>query len=81
MRYSLVGIFSYSIENEDMQSCRLCHEDVSDGIYLSGGGLVHYECVRSLEDEASNFANELSMICDRLKINVFELINLANKHP
>ena len=27
------------------------------------------------------FANELSMICDRLKINVFELINLANKHP
>ena len=27
------------------------------------------------------FANELSMICDKMGINVWELINLANKHP
>lgn len=27
------------------------------------------------------FANELSVICDRLKINVWELIRLANHHP
>jgi UDP-N-acetyl-D-mannosaminuronic acid dehydrogenase len=27
------------------------------------------------------FANELSMICDDLNINVWELIDLANKHP
>lgn len=27
------------------------------------------------------FANELSVICDRLKINVWELIRLANLHP
>jgi UDP-N-acetyl-D-mannosaminuronic acid dehydrogenase len=27
------------------------------------------------------FANELSMICDKLKINVWELIKLANLHP
>jgi len=27
------------------------------------------------------FANELSLICDRLKINVWELIDLANLHP
>lgn len=27
------------------------------------------------------FANELSMICDELDINVWELIQLANKHP
>ena len=27
------------------------------------------------------FANELSLICDRANINVWELINLANKHP
>ena len=27
------------------------------------------------------FANELSIICDRLKINATSLINLANKHP
>lgn len=27
------------------------------------------------------FANELSLICDRLNINVWELIDLANHHP
>lgn len=27
------------------------------------------------------FANELSLICDRLKINVWDLISLANHHP
>lgn len=27
------------------------------------------------------FANELSLICDKLEINVWELINLANHHP
>jgi UDP-N-acetyl-D-mannosaminuronic acid dehydrogenase len=27
------------------------------------------------------FANELSLICDRLNINVWELIQLANRHP
>nr|WP_026349179.1 UDP-N-acetyl-D-mannosamine dehydrogenase [Arsukibacterium perlucidum] len=27
------------------------------------------------------FANELSVICDTLKINVWELIKLANRHP
>jgi UDP-N-acetyl-D-mannosaminuronic acid dehydrogenase len=27
------------------------------------------------------FANELSLICDRLDINVWELIKLANRHP
>jgi UDP-N-acetyl-D-mannosaminuronic acid dehydrogenase len=27
------------------------------------------------------FANELSLICDRLEINVWELIELANLHP
>ena len=27
------------------------------------------------------FANELSLICDRFKINVWEVIELANRHP
>ena len=27
------------------------------------------------------FANELSMICDKLNINVWNLIELANRHP
>jgi UDP-N-acetyl-D-mannosaminuronic acid dehydrogenase len=32
-------------------------------------------------DASIAFANELSMICDELEINVWELIELANKHP
>ncbi len=35
----------------------------------------------SSRDVQIAFANELSMICDRSGINVWELINLANKHP
>lgn len=32
-------------------------------------------------DVAISFANELSMICDKFGIDVWELINLANLHP
>ena len=32
-------------------------------------------------DVSIAFANELSIICDRIGINVWELIRLANKHP
>lgn len=32
-------------------------------------------------DVSIAFANELSVICDELDINVWELINLANRHP
>ncbi len=35
----------------------------------------------SFRDVNIAFANELSIICDRLKINVWELIKLANRHP
>lgn len=35
----------------------------------------------SSRDVSIAFANELSMICDKLGINVWELIELANKHP
>lgn len=35
----------------------------------------------SFRDVNIAFANELSMICDRLEINVWELIKLANRHP
>lgn len=32
-------------------------------------------------DVAIAFANELSIICDRIGVDVWELINLANRHP
>jgi UDP-N-acetyl-D-mannosaminuronic acid dehydrogenase len=35
----------------------------------------------SLRDVNIAFANELSIICDKLDINVWELIRLANHHP
>ncbi|CDT93219.1 UDP-N-acetyl-D-mannosaminuronic acid dehydrogenase [Vibrio coralliirubri] len=35
----------------------------------------------SCRDVQIAFANELSIICDRLDINVWELISLANRHP
>lgn len=35
----------------------------------------------SFRDVNIAFANELSMICDRLGLNVWELISLTNRHP
>lgn len=35
----------------------------------------------SFRDVNIAFANELSMVCDKLEINVWELIRLANRHP
>ena len=35
----------------------------------------------SFRDVNIAFANELSMVCDKLQINVWELIQLANRHP
>ncbi|MCR4030907.1 MULTISPECIES: UDP-N-acetyl-D-mannosamine dehydrogenase [Flavobacterium] len=35
----------------------------------------------SSRDVQIAFANELSLICDKANINVWDLINLANKHP
>ena len=32
-------------------------------------------------DVSIAFANELSIICDKLEIDVWELIGLANRHP
>lgn len=35
----------------------------------------------SFRDVNIAFANELSLICDKLNINVWELVRLANRHP
>ncbi|WP_323591279.1 UDP-N-acetyl-D-mannosamine dehydrogenase [Aliarcobacter butzleri] len=35
----------------------------------------------SFRDTNIAFANELSMLCDKFNINVWELISLANRHP
>jgi UDP-N-acetyl-D-mannosaminuronic acid dehydrogenase len=35
----------------------------------------------SFRDVNIAFANEISLVCDRLEVNVWELIELANRHP
>ena len=35
----------------------------------------------SSRDVEIAFANELSIICDKLGVNVWNLISLANRHP
>lgn len=66
--------------------------DMSVALYKT---LVEGECIvtsartaemcklteNSFRDVNIAFANELSMICDKLQINVWELIALANRHP
>lgn len=68
-----------------------CSEEAARlyGIFVEG------ECIRtdsrtaemckltenSFRDVNIAFANELSMICDKLNIDVWELIRLANRHP
>jgi len=53
------------------------------GIYLTDSRTA--EMAKLVENSSRDvniaFANELSMICDKLGINVWELIGLANKHP
>ena len=59
------------------------------GLFVKG--CLHHTNARTAEmckltenssrDVQIAFANELSLICDRAGINVWELISLANKHP
>lgn len=60
------------------------------GIFVSGSFLVASSprvaemtklTENSFRDVNIAFANELSMICDRLGLSVWELISLANRHP
>ena len=54
------------------------------GVLLSTNAKTAEMCKlieNSSRDLQISFANELSIICDEANINVWELINLANKHP
>ncbi|MCD1648037.1 UDP-N-acetyl-D-mannosamine dehydrogenase [Marinobacter adhaerens] len=68
-----------------------CSDAASDlyGIFLQGQCVVTTARTaemcklteNSFRDVNIAFANELSIICDKLSINVWELIRLANRHP
>lgn len=56
---------------------------VSGNIYLTDCGTAEFVKLveNSSRDVGIAFANELSIICDKLHLNVWEVIKLANKHP
>jgi UDP-N-acetyl-D-mannosaminuronic acid dehydrogenase len=70
---------------------RKCAQAASALYRVFAKGQIHLTNARTAEmakltenafrDVNIAFANELSVICDRLRINVWELIRLANQHP
>lgn len=61
----------------------LYHSFCSGNIFLTDARTAELAKLteNSYRDTNIAFANELSMICDKLDINVWKLIELANKHP
>ena len=54
------------------------------GVCMTTGARMAEMCKlteNAFRDTNIAFANELSMICDELKINVWDMIDLANRHP
>ncbi len=90
----LPGNVIYELKNNDRAIGGIDEastEKASDFYRLFVTGELHQTNARTAEmtklvENASRdvqiaFANELSMICDEADIDVWELINLANKHP
>lgn len=72
------------ITNEDAIAARELYKTFCNGnIFLTEARTAEMAKLteNSYRDTNIAFANELSIICDRLDINVWELIELANKHP
>lgn len=61
----------------------LYHSFCNGNLYLTDAKTAEMAKLteNSFRDVNIAFANELSLICDRIGINVWELIELANKHP
>lgn len=64
--------------------CKKFYETfVKGNIYLTNSTTAELSklCENAYRDVNIAFANELSLICEDLEVNVWELIELANKHP
>ncbi|MCC8145755.1 MAG: UDP-N-acetyl-D-mannosamine dehydrogenase [Bacteroidales bacterium] len=90
----LPGNVIYELENNDRVIGGINTESTQKAIEFYSRfvkGTLHPTNARTAEmckltenssrDVQIAFANELSMICDKADINVWELIELANKHP
>lgn len=72
------------INKESSEVCRSFYESFVMGeIFVTDSVTAEMAklCENAFRDVNIAFANELSLICDKLGINVWELIKLANKHP
>jgi len=72
------------IDPESTRRAMLFYENFVSGFLHSTNAKTAEMCKlteNSSRDVQIAFANELSLICDKAGINVWELINLANKHP
>jgi len=72
------------INQESAESAKEIYRSFVEGkIYLTGATTA--EMVKLVENSFRDvniaFANELSRICDKLSLNVWKVIELANKHP
>ncbi len=72
------------VDEESTKQAALFYQTFVEGKVLTTGARTAEMCKlveNSFRDVNIAFANELSVICDELKINVWELIQLANHHP
>jgi UDP-N-acetyl-D-mannosaminuronic acid dehydrogenase len=72
------------INKESAEKARELYKTFCNGnIYLTDSKTAEMAKLveNSFRDVNIAFANEISMICEKLGINVWELIELANKHP
>jgi UDP-N-acetyl-D-mannosaminuronic acid dehydrogenase len=90
----LPGRIIYELERNDRVIGGINEESTKKAVHFYRNfvkGTLHKTNARTAEmcklvenssrDVQIAFANELSMICDKANINVWELIELANKHP
>lgn len=90
----LPGNVMYELVHNDRVIGGVCDEATEKAVAFYGQfikGALHKTNARTAEmcklvenssrDVQIAFANELSLICDKADINVWDLINLANKHP
>lgn len=72
------------LDQPSLERCKLLYESFVTGRVLATNSRTAEMCKlteNAFRDVNIAFANELSLICQRLKINVWELIRLANHHP
>ena len=76
-------IFGGLTENASLKAKNL-YSTISDGeLFITNSKIAEMSklCENAFRDVNIAFANEISMICDQIDIDVKELINLSNKHP